>query len=411
MSNHAEATNAILNRPKASRLQALDGLRGLAAVVVFAHHALVLLYGPLAGVNEHHWPVRPQLVLQALQRTPVAWVFNGTFAVSFFFVLSGFVLTRAMGPAPGPARVARLTTARFLRLLPLVVLGTLFGYVAFGPAVRHLDQLLNLTGNDSHAYIHPSLLANHGIFTAVKQCLFVIWRGTGAEYLLDPPLWSIGIELKGSLLVYLLAGAFSETPNRSAKYWVGVPLGICFMGAATLSFLAGMYVAERSRERNDQILDVSRPVLVGLAALAFVWASVHPWNRHLWLPLPFNPPEMVDTAISTACSIFLMAAGLQLAAFRAVLLSRAVQFLGHASYGLYVTHVPLLYLGAAPILAWTKTWMNADGAAVLTSGVILAVSLSFGSLLISYVDGPVARLSKNWVTKWLENDISKQGFA
>jgi peptidoglycan/LPS O-acetylase OafA/YrhL len=409
MSTSATATDAKVSRPKTSRLEALDGLRGLAAVVVFAHHALVLLYGPLAGVNEHHWPVRPQLVMRALQRTPVAWVFNGTFAVSFFFVLSGFVLTRAMGVSPAPARIARLITARFLRLLPLVVLGTFFGYVAFGPAVRHLDMLLNLTGNDSHAYIHPSLLANHGLLTAIKQCLFVIWRGTEAEFLFDPPLWSIGIELKGSLLVYLLAGAFSDTPNRGAKYWVGVPLGICFMGAATLSFLAGMYVAERSRAQNDRILEVSRPVLVGLAALAFVWASVHPWNRHLWLPLPFNPPEMLDTAVSTACSVFLMAAGLQLAAFRAVLLSRFVQFLGHASYGLYVAHVPLLYLGAAPLLTWTKTWMNADGAAVLTSGIILSVSLIVGSLLISYIDGPVARLTKAWVTKWLDRNSSRHG--
>jgi peptidoglycan/LPS O-acetylase OafA/YrhL len=406
MANLSGAPAAPTSRPKTSRLEALDGLRGLAAVVVFAHHALVLLYGPLAGVNEHHWPVRPQLVLHALQRTPVAWVFNGTFAVSFFFVLSGFVLTRAMGSAPGPARIARLITARFLRLLPLVILGTFFGYVAFGPAVRHLDLLLNLTGNDSHAYIHPDLLANHGFFTAVKQCLFVIWRGTGAEYLLDPPLWSIGIELKGSLLVYLLAGAFAETPNRSAKYWVGVPLGICFMGAATLSFLAGMYVAERSREHSDELLPVSRPVLVGLAALAFVWASVHPWNRHLWLPLPFNPPEMLDTAISTACSVFLMAAGLQLAAFRGFLMSRAVQFLGHASYGLYVTHVPLLYLGVAPLLSWARTSMGADAAAVFTSGVILVGSLILGSLLITYVDGPVARLTKGWVTRWLERHSS-----
>jgi peptidoglycan/LPS O-acetylase OafA/YrhL len=402
MSEHAGATDgSSVLRPKTSRLGALDGLRGLAAVVVFAHHALILLYGPLAGVNEHHWPVRPQLVFRAMQRTPVAWVFNGTFAVSFFFVLSGFVLTRAMGLSPTPARIARLITARFLRLLPLVVLGTLFGYLAFGPAVRHLDQLLNLTGNDSHAYIHPSLLASHGVFTAVKQCLFVIWRGTGAEYLLDPPLWSIGVELKGSLLVYLLAGAFSQTPNRRAKYWVGVPLGICFMGAPTLSFLAGMYVAERSRENNDKILNVSRPALVGLAALAFIWASVHPWDRHLWLPLPFNPPEMLDTAISTAGSVFLMAASLQLAAFEAFLLTRPVQFLGHASYGLYVTHVPLLYLGVAPLLTWAKTWMNADGAAVLTSVTILLVSLTIGSMLIRYVDSPVARFSKRWVTKWL----------
>jgi peptidoglycan/LPS O-acetylase OafA/YrhL len=388
---------------KRSRLEALDGLRGLAAVVVFAHHAMVLLYGPLAGINEHNWPVRPQLALEVLQHAPVAWVFNGTFAVSFFFVLSGFVLTRAMGPAPQPARIARLVTARFMRLLPLVILGTLVGYLGFDLAVHQLDKLLCLTGNDSRAYIHPSLLQNHGMLAAIKQAFLLIWRGSAAEYLFDPPLWSIGVELKGSLLVYLLAGAFAQTPRANAKYWVGIPLGVCLIGASSLSFLAGMFVAERSRERGDIILAVPRPLVIAGAFAALIWASVHPWDRHLWLPLPFNPPELLDSLISTLCSVLLMAAGLQLATLRKILSSSPIQYLGHASYGLYIIHVPLLYLGTAPLLAWGRAHMNASLAAVITSGVLLALSLFVGGLLITYVDTPIARRSKKSVVRWLDD--------
>lgn len=397
-----DAHAAPIKKP-AQRLEALDGLRGLAAVVVFAHHALVLLYGPLAGVNMRNWPARPQIVFEAMQHTPVAWLFNGTFAVSFFFVLSGFVLTRAMGTAPKAARVARLVTTRFLRLSPLVVLGTALSFAAFGISVRHLDMLLPLTGNDSTSHIHPALLAQHGIAVALKQALFGIWRGAEAGDLFDPPLWSIGYELKGSLLIYLLGGAFAQTPRRNAKYYVGVPLGIIFMGPATLSFLAGMYIAERSREHDDNILPVGRNTLIALVALALSWASVHPWNRHLWLPLPFNPPELVDTAISTACSVFLMAAGLQWPSMRRVLQTRLVQFLGHASYGLYIIHVPLLYVLCGPLLTPCRAYMGMHAAALTTSSIVLGLALYVGGLLIRYVDTPIAQWSKNKVAAWLDD--------
>jgi peptidoglycan/LPS O-acetylase OafA/YrhL len=393
------------------RFEALDGLRGLAAGVVFAHHALVLLYGPLAGINEYHWPVRPQVIQDVMHVVPVAWVFNGTFAVSFFFVLSGFVLTRAMGNAPAPQRIAQLITARFLRLLPLVVFGTFVGYVMFDANVQHLDNLRYLTGSDSRAYIHPDLLQKHSLLLALKQAFLTIWQGSQAETLFDPPLWSIGLELKGSLLVYLLVGAFSQTPRRDAKYWVGLAMGLSLIGAASISFLAGMYFAERSRAQNDVLLAVRSPTLVALTCLTFIWASVHPWDRHLWLPLPFNIPELADACISTACSVFLMAAGCQLLAFQRFLTTRPIQFLGHCSYGLYVVHVPVLYFGTAPLFAWIRPHVGTHAAAVSTSLLLLAISIGAGQSLIKYIDGPTARITKQFVKKWLEASPPRQGAA
>ena len=397
---HVDVATAPAGPPR-GRLFPLDGLRGLAAVVVFAHHALILLYGPLAGVNEHHWPIRPRQGMWALQHLPVAWLFNGTFAVSFFFVLSGFVLTRAMGPAPKPDRIARLVTVRLLRLLPLVLLGTALGFMTFDLAVQQLDALRLLAGNDSSAYIEAELLARHGPMVAVKQVLATIWRGATAASLFDPPLWSIGVELKGSLLVYLLAGTFATTPRAAAKYWVGVPLGLCLMGTASLSFLAGMGAAEYGKTRDDVLLPLPRAALYGLLLLALGWASVHPWDRNLWLPLPCNPPEILDTLMSTACALVLMASGLQLAGLRWFLASRPVQFLGHASYGLYVLHVPLLYVGLAPLLRLFDPVLGRDAAGLASLTLLLALALALGSAIISHVDTPLARWSKRRVEVWL----------
>ncbi|HET6345013.1 MAG TPA: acyltransferase [Myxococcota bacterium] len=383
------------------RLVPLDGLRGIAALVVFAHHAMALLYGPLAGISQHRWPARPALALAALQHLPIGWMFNGAFAVSFFFVLSGFVLTLAVGAQPEAPRIARLMTYRILRLSPLVIIATLLGYALYEPGVHSLDMLRCVSGNDSGAYIAPTLAAHHGFLQAVRQLGYDIWRGARPDALFAPPLWSIGVELQGSLLVYLLAVAFGRAHRRSAKYLVGVPIGLCLVGPAALCFLAGMWIAESSREDGVvlKVRDVTLSMLLGGVAL---WASVHPWDRHLWLPLPFNPPELLDTCIGAACSVALIAAGLQLPGLRRALESGPIKFLGHASYGLYVVHVPLLYALVGPLFSLLRAHAGFHAAAIGATSIILALSLVSGALLVTYVDTPLSHLSKKWVTRWLD---------
>ncbi len=81
------------------RWKGLDGLRGLAAIVVVLHHSLLtspslaLAYfgGPKAPVGSPSW---------LLTYTPLHLVWAGPEAVLVFFVLSGFVLTLPVLTSP-----------------------------------------------------------------------------------------------------------------------------------------------------------------------------------------------------------------------------------------------------------------------------------------------------------------------
>ena len=85
--------------PAASRFRALDGWRGICALLVAAHH-----------VEVHGW-----LYWQPLIRN--AWLF-----VDFFFVLSGFVIAHAYGERLGKTHEIGVFVARRLgRLWPLHV--------------------------------------------------------------------------------------------------------------------------------------------------------------------------------------------------------------------------------------------------------------------------------------------------
>lgn len=82
-------------RPAAAqpqRLSSLDGLRGIAAVVVLIHHALLTLpqladaYYDMDGLSEIS-------LAWILTYTPLHVFWAGAEAVSLFFILSGIVLT------------------------------------------------------------------------------------------------------------------------------------------------------------------------------------------------------------------------------------------------------------------------------------------------------------------------------
>src|ERR1043165_7640264 len=73
-----------------TRIRALDGLRGVAALSVVALHVLSAIPGFDAALE--HWP-GPDSTMAALEASPLRLLWAGHAAVILFFVLSGFVLT------------------------------------------------------------------------------------------------------------------------------------------------------------------------------------------------------------------------------------------------------------------------------------------------------------------------------
>ena len=156
----------------APRLEALTGLRGLAAwYVVFYHIRLTLT------------DLLPAPVVAALAK--------GYLAVDLFFMLSGFVLWLNHGARfarPDAALVGRFWWRRIARIWPLhaVVLAGFCGFVA----------LLVLTGRDRSGYplhelpLHLLLVQNWGFTPQLT------W---------NHPAWSISAELAAYLLFPLVA--------------------------------------------------------------------------------------------------------------------------------------------------------------------------------------------------------------
>src|SRR5580693_10064467 len=91
------------------RYEILDGLRGVAAVVVVAFH-----------------------IFEAHAKSPLNQIINhGYLAVDFFFVLSGFVVAYAYDDRWGKMTQWDFYKRRLIRLQPMVIMGTIIGAALF----------------------------------------------------------------------------------------------------------------------------------------------------------------------------------------------------------------------------------------------------------------------------------------
>jgi peptidoglycan/LPS O-acetylase OafA/YrhL len=91
---------------KVPNLPSLTGLRFVAATMVFLHHAATIGQVPILS----------------------AWQGFGTTGVSFFYVLSGFVLTWSN---PADVKISTFFAHRFFRIWPLMALSTLLAIPVF----------------------------------------------------------------------------------------------------------------------------------------------------------------------------------------------------------------------------------------------------------------------------------------
>jgi peptidoglycan/LPS O-acetylase OafA/YrhL len=350
------------------RLPTLDGLRGVAALVVLVHHALLSQPVLAAPYLDPRAPVGDELAWW-FTFTPLHLVWAGTEAVFVFFVLSGLVLT--LPAMTGLLRLRAYYAARLLRLFPPV-----WAAVAFTVAVALVVPRMWPAGSSwwMVAMIQP--ITAGGV--AADLTLLVAPGAT------NHVLWSLQWEMVFSLLLpVFVVVAVSRRVAWSHK----IAAALAAVGAAAVldnvavsalaMFLLGSLMAA-GRAHIDYAAAViegqRRPTLcwalVGL--LAGVLLSAY-WLVHApgW-DLPADHPLVaLARAMQALGACLVVAIAWFCPGARKVLAASVVQWLGARSFSLYLVHLPVvgatvLVLGGAPPL-WVVLLIAVPGALLCTA--------------------------------------------
>ncbi|MGL4667997.1 MAG: acyltransferase family protein, partial [Saezia sp.] len=158
----------------------LDGLRGVAAIMVVCFH-----------------------IFEAYATSHLDQMINhGYLAVDFFFILSGFVIGYAYDDRWGTMKTKDFIKRRIIRLHPMVIMGALIGGIMF----YFQDCPVWDVGKVSLIALLIATLVNALLIPATPGTEV---RGLGEMYPLNGPSWSLFFEYIVNILYALFIRRFS----------------------------------------------------------------------------------------------------------------------------------------------------------------------------------------------------------
>ena len=169
--------------PSKPRYEILDGLRGVAALIVLAyHHFEIYNSTPLTSPINH-----------------------GYLAVDFFFILSGFVIGYAYDDRWNRMTLWGFFKRRITRLHPLIVLSTIFGAMLFYLGMSEYFPLIK----EAHVGQVILLIILGSLMIPVTPAMDI--RGWNEQYPLNGNAWSLLFEYCANILYALFIRHFSKT--------------------------------------------------------------------------------------------------------------------------------------------------------------------------------------------------------
>lgn len=352
----------------------LDGLRGVAAVLVVAFHLF-----------EAHATSHLDQIIN-----------HGYLAVDFFFLLSGYVIGYAYDDRWGKMTIGGFFRRRLVRLQPMVVLGMVIGALAF------YFQECSFWPHISEVPVWKVLLLMLIGFTLLPVPSSMDIRGWNEMHPLNGPGWSLFFEYIANILYALFVRKFSTTAlallvllaaglllHLGLTSATGDVIGGWSLDPAQLHvgfsrvlypFFAGLLlrrVAKITCVKNAFL--ICSLLLVGVLAMPRIGGGEHLWANGLY--------DAFSIILMFPLVVFLGAGGEVEGAFA----SRFCKWLGAISYPLYITHYPLIYT----YTAWVQNHKVSlrEGFPVGVGVLVASIALAYACLKL--YDEPVRR----WLQK------------
>jgi peptidoglycan/LPS O-acetylase OafA/YrhL len=357
----------------------LDGLRGVAAVMVVMFHLLETFTN---GDNSK------QIIN------------HGYMAVDFFFVLSGFVIGYAYDDRWNKMSLGGFFKRRLIRLHPMIVMGMIVGAVTFYfQACVYFPQI-------SATPVWKMLLVMVIGFTLIPVPPSLDIRGWQEMHPLNGPAWSLFFEYIANILYGLFIRKFSNKVLTILVVIAGLALIHLAVTSPRGDIIGGWSVDPQ--QLNIGFTRLLYPFFAGLLLSriskpghvknAFIWCSLLlivvfsipriGGTEHLWLNGLY---DAVTIIFIFPLIVYLGASGEVKGNFS----TKLSRFLGDISYPLYITHYPFIYM----FMAWVAHHQVGLSQAIPMALLVLVFSIALAYACVKLYDVPV----RKWLTKRFMN--------
>jgi len=365
------------------RYEILDGLRGVAAMIVVAFH-LFETYS--SGVKE-----------QILN--------HGYLAVDFFFVLSGFVIGYAYDDRWGKMGTWGFFKRRLIRLHPMLIMGTLIGGLLYYFGDAPMFSLIMQT-----PWWQMLLIAVMGCLMLPTPPSMDI-RGWSEINSLNGASWSLMWEYVANILYAVVIRRLPKVVLivfvvLSGLLTIDLTFDIDVFGLlAPRQYAAGTVIGGFGLSSDQIYIGVTRllyPFFAGLLLFrigkrvtvkgGFWWCSA---IITLILVMPYLGVAWADSLWQSVSILLMfpmivaMGAGSKITDKRT---AKVCDFLGKISYPLYITHYPLIYV--------QMQWAANHQSAPVGTHICVAISIFIMAIAIAYA---TMKLYDEPVREWLKH--------
>lgn len=359
----------------APRLSELDALRGIAAFLVLLQHARVMGLDPRPFGN----PLLEQGVHMLMHFSPLRVLEFGRGAVLFFFVLSGYVLTRALARTGSPGLLA-FAAQRTIRLMVPVAASVLLSAALYVLVADPVLVATELRGRTLDIWqVAP------GVLDILRESALLLTASDPVK--LNPILWSLVHEWRLTVLLPLVLLFHGRIWWLLALGCVGMAMGAMGSGSENRVLLGDHFHSTIVSTLYFSLAIASGAALALVGPLPRLTQGQRLAGGIAALVL-FG---LSDVAVYIA-SVLLIVVAQQPGTFGRLLRRAPLVWLGHVSYSLYLVHAPVLVASMVLLHGILPLWAS------LVVGMVAA--LAAAEAMRRLVEVPSRDLAR-WVERRL----------
>lgn len=365
---------------KGGRIKWIDGLRGIACLMIFVHHFILTFYPATffgSSFTVHNaWEPK-------VGRIPFLWlIFGNNTWVGLFLVVSGVVLTKYVF-SHDFSHIADSMLKRYFRLMLPVFVVSAVVYVMMN---NHLFSNVDASFLTGSTWLTQYYVGKVDILELLMDSLINVWFVGDSTF--SGAFWMLSTMFYGSFLVYILA----IIAKHRKFLWGYLVLSVFFLlmnslllGMVLGGLLAYLFRGDKKGKCNilEQLFGVFL-LIFGLYVGSYP-SVVAPGRALKWVGQPLSFLAGFVEAIDVGQTIHMIAAAMIVAGIwmtpfvKKALEWKPVLFLGTISYSVYLVHIPLLFSFTTSIFIRIFAWLenyNMSVLAVFCATVPLLLGIS-----------------------------------
>lgn len=311
------------------KVRAIQGLRGIATIMVFLSHFIGLLPFTISISNIN------------LDKSPLKLIWGGNSAIIIFFLLSGYFMYASLEKKG----TIKFIFQRFIRLYPAYAISVIVGFILCNKVI---DFDCNMFSNWFCQFWQNNL----DIGELLKH-LSVFYKVNSR--LINPPIWTLIIEMKMTIIIAVLIPILKKF-NWKITYFIFIILSIIFKPIQYINvFVLGILINKNKQNILGMIGKFSTLLRVLIAFIGIFLLGFNYNMQNFYSKLPIS---IGTTILSLGSAIILIIILYEESICKSIpiLDSKFMVVIGELSYYIYLTHF-LVLLSLRFVMSFVNSYL------------------------------------------------------